>query len=324
MRILGNHYRSPDDGAAGGGAAGTGAAGTGSAGAGGAVATGTGGEAAAQGLLAAAAAAKAAETAAAAAAAGGNKGDPAAGEHKRPEDVPENFWDPKTGAVNYKAWAKSTKDTRTELESLKTSKGAPGKALDYKFEIPETLTGKLKADDPAIALFQTLAHEAGLSQEQFGKISGKLMEKIQAGIPPGISIADETKKLGEHADLIMTTVLNWGEKLVKDGIWSPSDFQEITIMGSTAEGILALNKLRTHYTGESPIPTTGSSVSGLPSAEELYAKVADPRYQNDKGFREQTEREFQAVFGTEPASSSKPGMGVPAGRIQPAAKAASK
>ena len=322
MRILGNRYMSPEaDGAAGGGAAGAAGAGgaaDGSAGAGTAVATGTGDADAGGGLLAGAAAKKAAD--AAAAAGKDNKGD---GSPKRPDDVPEKFWDPKTGAVNYKAWAKSTKDTRTELETLKQSKGAPAKVEDYKFEVPETLKEAVKDSDPVVKLFPDLAFNAGLSQEQFSEISGKFLEEAQKHVPPAISFEHEKKKLGEHADLIMTTVLNWGEKLVKEGVWSPTDFQEITIMGSTAEGILALNKLRTHYTGEPPIPTTGSSASGLPSKQELYAKVADPRYQTDNGFREQTEKEFIAVFGDAPAGSSPTGMGVPTGRT-PGAKAAAK
>ena len=52
---------------------------------------------------------------------------------------------------------------------------------------------------------------------------------------------------------------------------------------STANGINALNKIRKYY-GEQTIPTSPVDVDGMPSNDELYELVADPKYKTDPDF----------------------------------------
>jgi hypothetical protein len=108
----------------------------------------------------------------------------------------------------------------------------------------------------------------------------------------------------------------WGKNLVDSGLWSKAEFEEVIYMGSTAQGILALNKLREHM-GEKPIPTTGVIQEGAPSKDELYAMVNDPRYGNDEAYTKEVTAKFQQVYGTGPAGSSEAGRGVPRGTSTP-------
>jgi len=262
------------------------------------------GDTSADGLLGDAAAKAAAEKAAAA--------DPNKQVVTRPDDIPEQFWDAKTGAVRADALSKAWKDTRKELElAKKAHTKAPEKVEDYKYDAPADSPIKLDAKDPALNVFRNVAHAAGLSQEQYAAILGGFLDGMKEHVPAEtkIDIEAEKKKLGPNADAIAAAVLGWGNQFVDNGLWSKDEFDEIVIMGSTAAGLKALNKLREHM-GEKPIPVDAVDTSGLPSKDELYAKVGDPRYASDETFRKKVDAEFVAVFGNEPAGTSERGIGV--------------
>lgn len=250
--------------------------------------------------------------AAAAAAAGPKKG--ADGKFIRPDDMPEQFWDADKGEVRTAALTKAWKDTRTELEKAKAGTGKPPeKPEDYKLELPADIKlpgGKLDENDKAVALFRNVAHKAGLSNEKFNEVLGGFLKEAASVLPPPVDVAEEKKILGPNADAVVAAVHAWGENFVKLGLWSKDDFEEIIFMGSTARGIAALDKLRVHY-GEKPIPLDGATMEGLPSVAELYAMVADPKYQTDEAFRKDVEQKFIKVLGTAPAGTSPAGMGVP-------------
>ena len=72
------------------------------------------------------------------------------------------------------------------------------------------------------------------------------------------------------------------------------DFEEFKVMGGTAKGISALEKLRSSYEGALPIDTT--PVDGAPSKEELYAMVGDAKYQTDPVYRAKVEKAFAQNF----------------------------
>lgn len=72
-----------------------------------------------------------------------------------------------------------------QWEAFHTDMGRPGKAEDYKFELPKELDPKL-VDPELLNGFKTMAYEAGLTpkdaQNMVTKYSGLLLGKIQAGI----------------------------------------------------------------------------------------------------------------------------------------------
>ena len=83
--------------------------------------------------------------------------------------------------------------------------------------------------------------------------------------------------------------------MLKDGIFNEDDYNEIEMLGGTAEGIRVLQKIR-NMIGEQEIPVV--SVPGSrPDKAELQAMVADPKYQTDPAFRQKVERAFQEAYG---------------------------
>ena len=90
-------------------------------------------------------------------------------------------------------------------------------------------------------------------------------------------------------------MVKWASSLVNKGVWGKDDFEEFKVMGGTAKGIAALEKLRSAHEGR--VPTQSAPLDGAPSKEELYAMVGDPKYNTDPAYRKKVERMFQASFG---------------------------
>jgi hypothetical protein len=230
----------------------------------------------------------------------------------RPEHIPEQFWDAEKREIRHDAMAKAWSDTRTALQNKAGQ--APKTPDEYTFTPPEGVT--LDADDKLLGEFKKVAHAAGLSNEAFGKIAGEMMK---SGVlqPAAIDVVAEKAKLGPQADAIIAANTKWGQNMVEAGVWTQEDFNELMILGSTAEGIRALNKMREYYGGER-IPTGGESPNHAQSVAEWYAKrnALDPqtgklRIETDPAYRKQTDEEAVAIFGTGPARSSIPGAGMP-------------
>lgn len=227
----------------------------------------------------------------------------------RPEWLPEQFWSPDAPEgerFNAEAFSKSWKDLRSQVKAKQPE--VPEKPEDYVFEVPEG--AKLEEDDPVLAGARAAAHKAGLSKDQFSAFAEEFLEAARQIAPPPIDYEGEKALLGEHADRIINGVDRWGKNLVKLGVWSPDDFEEIVELGSTARGIAALNKLRAHYTREQQIPTKAIDDGGLPSKDELYAAVRSEEYANDPAYREKITRQFEQVFGTDPAGTSESSLGM--------------
>jgi hypothetical protein len=110
-----------------------------------------------------------------------------------------------------------------------------------------------------------------------------------------INVEQEKQMLGPNAEARIQGMVKWGANLVQKGVWSSDDFEEFKVMGGTAKGIAALEKLRASYEGR--IPTETTPVDGVPSKEELQQLVADPKYQTDPSYRAKVERAFQQVYG---------------------------
>jgi len=254
----------------------------------------------ADGLLAAAVAAKEAPIAA----------QPGAdGKAARPEFLPEQFWDADAATVKQDALVKAWKDSRDHIKQLSATQNVPETADKYAFNKPEALKRDIPKDDPALSLFNRAAHHAKLSQTQYDALAGHFLMGIDAMVPPALDLAAEKAKLGPNGDAVIQQVAAWGDGLVKDGVWSKAEYDEIIVMGSTAEGIKALHKVAVRY-GEKPIPLDGAVIEGVPSLEELYSLVATEKYQTDPAERARVDALFEKAVGTAPASSSKPGIGV--------------
>mgnify|MGYP000209295700 CR=1 FL=1 len=90
---------------------------------------------------------------------------------------------------------------------------------------------------------------------------------------------------------IIKSNVNWGRGLVSKGVLTEEDYAELEVLGGTANGQRLIQKFR-QLQGEKEIPVVSIAGNQL-DREELFARVADPRYKTDPTFRRQTEKMFE-------------------------------
>jgi hypothetical protein len=210
-------------------------------------------------------------------------------ELERPDWFPKNFWKEDESMPDIEAMAKSWSDLRKQISQGKHKAPEDGNYDTSAFgEIPE--------DDPVRSHVMTWAKEYGVSQAALDDLVGQVVEMNMANAQTAqVNLDQEKKALGPNADARIQSVVKWAGSLVQKGVWGEDDFEEFKVMGGTAKGIAALEKLRASYEGRVPVETT--PVEGAPSKEELYQMVADPRYNTDPSYRQKVERAFAQNFG---------------------------
>jgi len=212
-------------------------------------------------------------------------------EFVRPEWYPEKFWN---------------EDEGPDLENLVKSYSELQKKFSQgKHKAPETYDESVFAeanvpeDDELYVTYKDWAKENGISQEAFDQLAQKFIETAgNEAQQAQISYQEEYKKLGPNADAAIRSMTDWAQGLVRKGVWGENDFEEFKIMGGTAQGLRALQKVRSYY-GDQPVPVDVGPIEGLPSKEELSAMVAKPEYVNDPGYRAKVEKMFDQVYGTQ-------------------------
>lgn len=205
---------------------------------------------------------------------------------ERPDYWPENFWNKDSNEPDLEGIAKSWRDLRAKI-----SKGAHNAPADGKYDL-SSFGGEEVDDNPMANTIASWAQENGLSQAQFDDLVTSLRNQAQELMSDEfVDPAAEMKKLGPNAGAVVNGMVDWARGLVAKGVWSKDDFEEFKIMGGTARGLNALMKIREAYEGRVPIES--APVEGAPSKEELYAMVADPKYQSDPAYRQKVERMFR-------------------------------
>jgi len=210
--------------------------------------------------------------------------------NERPEYISSNFWNEEKGEVDIEALAKSQADLRKQISQ--------GKHKAPKDGVYDTASfGDTPDDDPVKSHVLDWAKENGISQTGLDELVGKVTEMGVMGEQTyKADLAAERKALGPNADARINGMVKWASGLVQKGIWGNDDFEEFKIMGGTAKGISALEKIRSTYEGNLPIETI--PVEGAPSKDELYDLVKDPKYQTDATYRAKVEKAFAQNFPT--------------------------
>ena len=209
---------------------------------------------------------------------------------ERPDWWPENFWKKDDAEPDLEAIAKSWTDLRKQI-----SQGKHKAPADGNYDV--SAFGNTPEDDPVRSHVVSWAKDYGVSQAALDALVSKVVEMGGTNTENvKMSLEQEKKSLGPNADARINGMVKWGSSLVQKGVWGKDDFEEFKVMGGTAKGIAALEKLRGAYEGR--IPTESTPIDGSPSKEELYAMVADPKYQTDPGFRKKVERMFEASFSS--------------------------
>ena len=208
---------------------------------------------------------------------------------ERPDWWPENFWKSDEDAPDLEGIAKSWMDLRKQI-----SQGKHKAPADGNYDL--SAVGEIPEDDPLRSHVVGWAAKYGVSQAALDDLVGEVVQNnMLAAETQQVNLDEERKSLGPNADARINGIVKWASGLVQKGVWGEDDFEEFKVMGGTAKGIAALEKLRASYEGRVPVETT--PVEGAPSKEELYQMVADPRYNTDPSYRQKVERAFAQNFG---------------------------
>jgi hypothetical protein len=207
-------------------------------------------------------------------------------ENPIPDWWPENFI--KDDKRDEQALVKSWKDLRKQI-----SQGKHKAPEDGKYDV--AAFGNTPEDDPVRGHVLEWAKENNISQGALDSLVSNIVDMAsQEQETYEINLDEERKALGPNADARINGMAKWAGNLVQKGIWTKDDFEEFKIMGGTARGISALEKLRASYEGRVPLETT---IDGdMPTKEEIYSMVGDERYKTDSAFRQKVERYFAQVF----------------------------
>ena len=148
----------------------------------------------------------------------------------------------------------------------------------------------------ALAKFQEEANVAKRTKKNtFFKSSYATLEDVIAAANEGAKFGLAFTQTIDYQKQIIEGVKKWGQGLKSKGVFSDEDFEEFKVFAATANGINTINKLRKYY-GEQTIPTAPVDVDGMPSNDELYDLVADPKYKTDPAFRRKVEQQFARAF----------------------------
>ena len=202
--------------------------------------------------------------------------------YERPDWFPEKFWHEKDGP-NIENMAKSLNSLEKKL----------GETAPSSYDISELA---VDPEDPVVKTFLEFGKEKQLSQKSVTGLINKVLE-LTGGMEQEaeLDVQKEKEKIGPNAPEIIQSNIRWNEKLLKDGIFTQEDYNEIEMLGGTAEGIRVIQKLR-GMIGEQEIPTI-SIPGSRPDKAELQAMVADPKYATDPVYRKKVEKAFQEAYG---------------------------
>lgn len=230
--------------------------------------------------------------------------------NERPEGIPETLWDDKAKDINktalieaYKQKDKQTLDLRKIIS--KGEQNVPPKPEDYKLELDQTLAKFAPEGDPAIEVAKTAALEAGLSLDQFNKfvkgyLGGLNAKQMIAEPVPELTPEQEAAENKKFFDAEMEKLGDTGKAhfeefntIMRDGLakgsFTDADKEIYKDIMRSADHVRFMKKMANTLT------TRPSTSLGIPSAhvvadgqltrEELQAMQADPKYQNESGYK---------------------------------------
>ena len=251
---------------------------------------------------------------------------------KRPEGLPDKYWDGEANTMRTEAVVKSLNDGEAfrgkRVDELKDIMGPEiiqagvdaglkdaiekhdGERLAKRpetrdgyeikmpdsFELPEGVKFDFKEGHPLTEFFRDLAFEQGFDQDQFSNGLQKYVEGEISKLPDHDT---EMKQLGERATDRVDRVNSWLGTVI-----TPEEAQSLSQFTATANGIQVLEKLMEATGGGG---STGDELGGgdggtgdKPGSQSYEDKTLemrkDPRYwrDRDKDFRRQVETRVDA------------------------------
>lgn len=254
-------------------------------------------------------------------AAGEGGAAPDGGAPTRPEWLSEDkFWDPDKGLKADLLW-KNYRELVTKQSQGKLEGTVPEEPSGYELEMPEdfpenAIDAEQFDNDPLVSWFRTTAHELKLPQEAVSTLWKGYMDIAAQALPEPFNKEKELEQLGPQGPAIVQRLAKEAKQLKQFGLFNDRDMESFRLAVYDAGGAAMMHKLISHYQGGSArIPTRVPS-EGLPSKQELdrkfHAVYEDGAnkgmriYEVDAAYREQVDREFEQIYGKDPAGTSVP------------------
>ena len=207
---------------------------------------------------------------------------------ERPDWFPEKFWNEEDGF---------------ELEKMTKSYESLEKAFSQgKHKAPKDYDTKVLDDagfqkeDPMVDAYLGWAKKFGVNQAAFDELAGTIAEiggENTAQIQQDYET--EIKALGQNANEIIQSNVNWSDGLLRKGVITESQRAEINIWGGTAEGQRLLQTMRSLTGDMTQMPTIAVSDEALSESDfqaEIDSMMADPRYGSDPKFSNDVARKI--------------------------------
>jgi hypothetical protein len=214
---------------------------------------------------------------------------------EKPEGFPDEFWDAESNTVNAQALFEGLKKQEKIAKDLraKMGKGAhkpPEKAEQYTFEASEKSAEFILENDPLVAAAKEVAHEHGLSQEQYAGFMAEMSDRmvdIAAEIQDENSpmneearkeyIQQQIKEIGPNGPQVLRAVQSWANELKAEGVFNEQDVETMLQEGLvSAKMVQMFNRLRSRMGGGGDIPMDTID-DGLPPDTEI-AEMVDKAY----------------------------------------------
>lgn len=241
----------------------------------------------------------------------------------RPEWLDEQFWNDDQGEGDYEKLSKSYSDLRKAFND-KNNDASSDNVDDYITDDMFNEEGNFNVegyqvpkDDAGLAAAFEAAKEAGLGVKQAQKFIGKFLESAKDFAPQEttLDVQAEMGKLGDNANHIVGGIKTWVDGMKNDGQINEDVHAEILKLGATANGIKALDVLRSK-TGEMGLPT-GQAITGSStlSAEDWYSATFESHAESGESrdsYNKRMHDAGQKIFGN--GSQGYNGAGLGTGR----------
>ena len=155
-------------------------------------------------------------------------------------------------------------------------------------------------DDPIVDTYMGWAKKYGVNQEAFDELAGAITSMSgEREQQVEFDLKAEREALGPNADAIIKSNVQWADGLMRKGVVSDAERNEINIWGGSAVGQRLMQKVRQMSGDMSKIPVAPVAEESMSQADfeaDISSKMADKRYGNDPAFTRSVEKMFETRF----------------------------
>lgn len=212
--------------------------------------------------------------------------------YERPDWFPEKFWDEKEGP---------------DLENIVKSYDELQKQFSQgKHKAPEEYDTSVLSEaghdmeDPIVNAYVSWAQKYGVNQAAFDELAGQITTLAsETGAAMEANYEKERQALGQNADQIIKSNINWADGLERKGVISAEEREELNVWGGTAIGQKLMQKVRSMTGDMSQIPVAEVAEAGQSKDEfdaEMFALMRDERASDPVWYKANVERRFEQRY----------------------------